>query len=224
MEQALPGSGPNWLLRCFIIVSVTLHLVLLIWVSGVVKVTVYNRIKVSMFKERPAGRALPRPRPRPPEPRTSQEVNPLVTPSPSLPVPAQSRAEAPPAAPGEPGLEAAVPRAAALPAGEMAPPTLSMAWVEMEAYQELVRLSVARQKRYPSRSRKRGIEGRAWVIFSIGPKGDLWALRLLKSAGHTPLDTAALEAVRRAAPFPPPPAGTPAEGLAMEIVIAFELY
>jgi protein TonB len=45
------------------------------------------------------------------------------------------------------------------------------------------------------------------VTFAIGPGGGLRAARISKSSGNSALDQAALASVRRAGPFPPPPAG-----------------
>lgn len=57
-----------------------------------------------------------------------------------------------------------------------------------------------RQARSPSR-------GRVLVAFSIGYGGELTAASVAQSSGHAGLDNAALDHIRRAAPFPPPPPG-----------------
>jgi len=51
--------------------------------------------------------------------------------------------------------------------------------------------------------------GTALVGFEIGPAGTLASVRILRSSGSAGLDQAALDHIRRSAPFPPPPA-TPA--------------
>lgn len=65
-----------------------------------------------------------------------------------------------------------------------------------------IRSSLARTK--PS---GRGRIGTALVGFAIEVDGQLEYLRIEKSSGNTALDQAALDAVRRAAPFRAPPAG-----------------
>lgn len=62
---------------------------------------------------------------------------------------------------------------------------------------------------YPPAARRDGQEGRALVRFSLDREGQLVALRVSESSGNPLLDEAALETVRRAAPFPPPPDGLP---------------
>lgn len=50
-------------------------------------------------------------------------------------------------------------------------------------------------------------KGVAVVAFAIAPDGSLGRLRILRSSGSQALDTAALDHIRRAQPFPKPPAG-----------------
>ncbi|MGY6706204.1 TonB family protein [Roseinatronobacter sp.] len=49
--------------------------------------------------------------------------------------------------------------------------------------------------------------GQVLVAFSIGANGGLAAASVARSSGHAALDRTALDHIRRAAPFPPPPAG-----------------
>ena len=51
------------------------------------------------------------------------------------------------------------------------------------------------------------IRGAALVRFSIAANGALRAASIVKSSGSAKLDSIALAQVRRAAPFPAPPAG-----------------
>jgi protein TonB len=51
------------------------------------------------------------------------------------------------------------------------------------------------------------VRGTALVGFSITPAGTLSGVSLLKSSGSAELDRLALDHIRRAAPFPHPPAG-----------------
>lgn len=52
-----------------------------------------------------------------------------------------------------------------------------------------------------------GARGTAIVGFEIAPDGGLVAVQLLRSSGEAAVDAAALDHLRRAAPFPAPPAG-----------------
>ena len=60
--------------------------------------------------------------------------------------------------------------------------------------------------------------GTAVVAFRIASNGAARSVRLVKSAGHSALDRAALATVRRASPFPPPPPGA---GRAFRVPVSF---
>jgi periplasmic protein TonB len=52
-----------------------------------------------------------------------------------------------------------------------------------------------------------GVRGSATVVFSIGENGGLRGVQLGRSSGNQRIDQLALQTVRSAAPYPPPPAG-----------------
>ena len=60
-----------------------------------------------------------------------------------------------------------------------------------------------------SRTKKRSIreKGVATVRFSIAPSGAIASISIARGSGSAAVDTAAMDHIRRAAPFPPPPAG-----------------
>jgi protein TonB len=68
---------------------------------------------------------------------------------------------------------------------------------------------ISAQKRYPEAARERAAHGVAVIRFSIDASGQLGGLSISQSAGDPILDAEALATVRRASPFPPPPAGAP---------------
>ena len=72
---------------------------------------------------------------------------------------------------------------------------------EMESFRGLVHRRIQRSLRYPSSAKRRGISGTPTVRFRIDEGGNLTSIALLKSSGYPELDEAALDAVRRAAPF-----------------------
>lgn len=72
-------------------------------------------------------------------------------------------------------------------------------------YKYIIRL-IRRKMVYPEEAKKQGITGTATVAFTIGGNGQVAQVRINRSSGNQLLDQAALSAVQRAAPFPPPPA------------------
>lgn len=90
-------------------------------------------------------------------------------------------------------------------------------------YFEMLRLKIESHKKYPDSARLKHIEGRVKVRFVITTDGMVSSLTIVKHARHRSLETAALNAVKNAAPFPRPPAGLFDGPLYMEISIVFEL-
>lgn len=87
-------------------------------------------------------------------------------------------------------------------ASKSAPGRVSASSGDIRAYAALVRARIA-----ANRPAGRGHRGTAVVSFGIAGSGALTYARIARSSGNSALDQAALSAVRRAAPFPPPPAG-----------------
>lgn len=65
-----------------------------------------------------------------------------------------------------------------------------------------IRRRIERAKYYPPEARRQGIEGRSEVEFAIAPDGGVEYVRLIKACGEAQLDAAAIDTIKRAAPFP----------------------
>lgn len=79
-----------------------------------------------------------------------------------------------------------------------AAPAIAAAEVQSPGW-ESVREAILRYLAYPESARRRGEEGRVWLVLNIGPAGELVHL---DGEGDSPrLTQAALHAARRAAPF-----------------------
>lgn len=61
--------------------------------------------------------------------------------------------------------------------------------------------AIQAQQHYPEEALENKEEGIALVGFSLGLDGSIANLKLIKSSGNVKLDSAALSAVKRAAPF-----------------------
>ena len=79
--------------------------------------------------------------------------------------------------------------------------------MSVSAYLAAVAGRVARNK--PAGSTAAQAQGVVVVAFSVTASGSAAGIRVARSSGHGVLDQAALGAVRRASPFPPPPPGAP---------------
>ncbi len=78
-------------------------------------------------------------------------------------------------------------------------------------------------KRYPSRARRRAIEGRVKLELVIRREGSASPGKILQSSGHDILDEAALEMVERAAPFEPLPEELGVERLELVVPVSYTL-
>jgi periplasmic protein TonB len=74
-------------------------------------------------------------------------------------------------------------------------------------YNGKVRAKLARAKRYPSSARREKAQGTVTVRFVVSGNGSASGVSIVRSSGFTVLDNAAIDAVRRAAPFPDTPDG-----------------
>lgn len=75
----------------------------------------------------------------------------------------------------------------------------------LRRYQALVRGRIQAQVAYPDRAKSAGYEGTVKMRVVIDARGELTGATVKVSSGFADLDDAALDAVRRAAPFAEPP-------------------
>lgn len=85
--------------------------------------------------------------------------------------------------------------------GREATVTLESRAHEYAAYLEQVQRRIEQEWRYPLLAQERGLTGKLVIEFAIRQDGRLGRLRLADSSGISILDDAALQAVRRAAPY-----------------------
>ena len=90
-------------------------------------------------------------------------------------------------------------------------------------YFEMLNLRVQRFKQYPESAKSAHIEGRVHIEFVLLKDGSLSDIKILKSSRHKNLDEAAIEAIKKACPFPRPPDFLFKTPVTMRINILFEL-
>ncbi len=96
-------------------------------------------------------------------------------------------------------------------------------FVTSNDYFDMVRLKIESCKKYPEAARSRHMEGRVKILFVIAANGHISFLKVEKHTGHGILSAAAVDAVKKAAPFPRPPPNLFKGPLRIEITILFEL-
>ncbi|WP_394689539.1 TonB family protein [Hoeflea sp.] len=88
-------------------------------------------------------------------------------------------------------------------------------------YPGKVASKLRRSLRYPREAKRKRIRGEVVVSFSVSANGGVSRVRIARSSGHSILDNAAREAVRRAAPFPRIPAGSGRSSWSFSVPLGF---
>ena len=82
---------------------------------------------------------------------------------------------------------------------------------------------IERNKAYPPAAQARGETGVVQLAFSIDRQGHVLASQVVRSSGHAALDQETLATVRRAQPFPPPPADLPGAKFDFTVPVRFNI-
>ena len=80
---------------------------------------------------------------------------------------------------------------------------------------------VEKNKRYPEAARARREQGTAQVSFTLDRKGMVVNARVAQTSGSSALDAEAIALLKRAEPFPAPPATFPGEFVVVRQPIRF---
>jgi protein TonB len=214
---------PNWLLRSLLGVSLSIHLIIFMYVAGIYRSNALSYIELTLQDvSKPPPRSIPRPRRRPkaPQPVNIKSLNISQRQIPSF---KPFRIE-----PAERDLPNTIVEGISM-ADIGVGSSLSIAdWSPGElgtsgSYLEMVRLKIEQHKSYPEMAKTSHIEGRVIIRFVISPEGDVRELHVAKSSNQKVLDVAALRAVKEAAPFPKPPRHLFEGEIPLELTIVFEL-
>lgn len=222
---------PNWLLRGLILISIAIHMVIFMHITGLYRSSLLTYIELTLKDiSKPPKRDIPRPRHRPKPPDRVQEVKRLkVT---QRPIPQLKPISIEPAERDLPDSLVErismpdIPQDLALNITEWFPPeelVVESEYVTPNSYMEMVRLRIEEHKNYPNLARAKNMEGMVTIRFVITPEGKTKAIEIARSSRYKILDRAALRAVKDASPFPKPPNHIYKGDLALEIDIVFEL-
>lgn len=148
----------------------------------------------------PAPHVEPEPRREDPDARRKEIGEPVIKPKRSWTKPASEGGSASRATVGDAQREARI----------------SASTGSVIAYAARIRARVA-----GNRPKGRGFGGRVVVAFGVTAGGGLAFVSVRRSSGNAAIDAAALQAVRRSSPFPPPPPGTPQSRLSFSVPFEF---
>lgn len=218
---------PNWLLRILLFVSLGLHLIVLVKITGLYHSGLLNYIELELKEmNKPWAREIPRPRQRlksPPKPENPRIMK-IARIQPPRQVP--QKIERPEEL--DNGIGEHIPMPDLGPAasvGQWQPDMYadgSQVFSTADSYLEMVKLRIEQHKKYPQKAQERQIEGRVPVSFVITPEGDVRDVNVIMPQ-QVLLDEAALKAILDSAPFPRPPAMIFKGAVPIRVVVVFEL-
>jgi protein TonB len=104
-----------------------------------------------------------------------------------------------------------------------APPTPIDTQQERNQYGTLLAQEIARHKQYPMLAKKIRQQGSVILQVKITHLGKLITAQVQQSSGHELLDNQAMEMVRKATPFSPPPNALGDEDLTLLVPVSFRL-
>jgi periplasmic protein TonB len=225
---------PNWLLRGLILFSVGVHLLMLMHFTGIYQPKVFSRIELTLKQAsiRPQ-REIPLPRPQKTPVADQLEQALALSPAP-LDIPAQPfQYNIPnPIQPDVWNDKIKTPRIPVVEDTDIArwqdvseavsvsvPHDNGQRVMTERTYTEMVQKQIEAVKQYPKRAQRRNEQGVVTIVFTIGKDGKIVSANIIKSSGSRILDGAALDAVKKASPFTPPPHGS----VSVQLPIKFEL-
>lgn len=228
-------AKPNWLLWGLISVSMGIHLVLFMYTSGIYRPKALTYIELTMRDvAAPKKRKIPRPKHIPRRAEIKENIHaveplkeilpqdsalPLETPLLTVPSISAPESHHIPDVPQIADIDGLALKEEIPPKPAMQTETIDEVKAQETAYRDRVREKIVANLQYPSKARKRHIEGRTIVKILINSEGELVTAEVAESAKHAMLDRAALRAVKKAAPFSKPPA----ENITLYIPITFKL-
>lgn len=177
----------------------------------------------------PPPKEIPKPRPEPeplPKPKPIPKPEPIVEPPPAE-TPQEPVAEpAPPAVISTEPVEEKTPEFTAPPPPPK-PPEPRKPTEDMDAarnqYGSLLAREIAKYKQYPRIAQMRGWQGETLLELQIDGNGKVVSSRIHTPSSYEVLDKQALEMVKRALPFPLPPAALRGQTFTLLVPIAFRL-
>ena len=91
------------------------------------------------------------------------------------------------------------------------------------SYEHVLATWIERHKYYPLMARRRGLQGTSSLRIALRRDGSVATSRLAMTSNHDVLDEAALDMVRRSAPFPPVPDAVGGDTFEFTVPIRFKL-
>ena len=225
------GKRPNYILWGFILISMVLHVLVFLHVAGIYESRTISYIELSMHQlDKPDIRNIPRPRLRKKSPKVTAvktlQVKKIHIPNIQVTKVEDSKMERDLERIDLPQIPSAMDVSGFSVPGNLSGSLASEAPVEFmnaKDYFEMLHLRIHSFKRYPESARSDHLEGRVNVQFVLSADGIVKNIKIMKSSRHKRLDEAAIDAIKKASPFPRPPGFLFKAPVTLSIDILFEL-
>lgn len=218
---------PNWLFRGLIGISIGIHAILCLHISGVYNSNMLQAIELTLQDiSKPLTRDIPRPKQRPKTPEKPRKIEKLRITQRRIPKFRPIKLDSADSNLSD-GLMVGIgipdiPEGMNGDAYSLGELTDTADYTTPDSYFEMVILRIEAKKRYPEAAKSRNIEGRVTVGFTITLLGNVRDLKVVKPSRHQSLDNAALQAIQDSAPFPSPPRRHFEGDIPLELNIIFE--
>ena len=103
------------------------------------------------------------------------------------------------------------------------PPRPKPSAAQIASWHRRIAQQVERHKGYPTSARALHEIGTAQLAFTLDRNGKVVTSRIVRTSGSAALDQETIDTVRRAQPFPPPPANMPGETFDFTVPIRFNI-
>jgi len=109
------------------------------------------------------------------------------------------------------------------PASTAPPRQRTASQAEIRSWHSKIVAEIERNKAYPPAAHSHGEKGVVRLAFTIDRQGRVMSSQVIRSSGYPALDQETMATVRRAQPFPPPPADLPGEKFNFNVPISFNI-
>ena len=224
------ANKTNWLLRNLIIVSIGIHMVLFMYISGLYdcKAVSYIEMSVKNFTK-PLKRVIPRARIRNNISDQPMDVKKIFIKKQIIPrVDIKKMDKIESHLPYSNIESISLPDLLEVPGLKISqwqpmPRVEKSEYMTIKEYYEMIRLKIQSNKKYPENAKTGKVQGIATVRFQLFPSGKAKTIKITTSSKSKILDKAALNAVKSSSPFPKPPSTLISKPIYLEIAINFEL-
>ena len=230
METTLSSKKPpNHLLRGLVIISIAVHFVIFLHISGLYNSAALEFIELTMEDMSQSLRAIPRPTHRPQPPDLPPDVQKIKVRTNRI-QPVKPIKVDPPSGNFSDGLmEGISSPSIAGTAGDASGVykiedllNIGAEYTTAKSYYEMVMLKIESVKQYPESAKSTQKQGRVTVGFIVTMAGEVKNVHIVKECRYDILNQAALKAVQDAAPFPRPPLRFFTKDIPLQLNIIFE--